>query len=59
VRQKESEIRALSENCQKLELQLNLRDQEFRKETEVLKENLALFESENSQLQELCKSLEL
>ncbi len=50
IAQKEKEIRQLTENCQKLELELQLRDADFRKEIEILRENLAQAEQEREKL---------
>jgi len=50
IAQKEKEIRQITENCQKLELELQLRDADFRKEIEILRENLAQAEQEREKL---------
>lgn len=50
IAQKEKEIRQLTENCQKLELELQLRDADFRKEIEILRENLSQAEQEREKL---------
>jgi hypothetical protein len=48
----------LSENCQKFELEIQLRDADFRKEVEILRENLAQAEQERDKLRQTCKGLE-
>lgn len=48
----------MSENCQKLDLEIQLRDADFRKENEVLKENLMQAEAERDKLAQACKGLE-
>ena len=50
IAQKEKEIRQLSENCQKFELEIQLRDADFRKEIEILRENLGQAEQERDKL---------
>jgi len=58
IAQKEKEIRQLSENCQKFELEIQLRDADFRKEIEILRENLGQAEQERDKLRQTCKGLE-
>ena len=48
----------MSENCQKFELEIQLRDADFRKEVEILRENLAQAEQERDKLRQTCKGLE-
>lgn len=54
----DKEINQLAKNCSQLELELQLRDADFRKETECLRENLRQAEQDREKLKETCKGLE-
>ena len=58
VSDRDKEITQLTENNQKLELELQLNGSDFKKELEILKENLTLAEEERDKLKSLSKSQE-
>jgi len=58
VGDRDKEITQLTENNQKLELELQLNGSDFKKEIEILKENLQLAEEERDKLKSLSKSQE-